>query len=107
MLDEGWPGLFREHLLNELPVEKIVPFFREDFGRPSKELYTLLGVLLFQQTMDLNDIDTIEQLSFNIQWHYALNITEESDNAKYINEKTLLVVATSVDRTPVGSVDLR
>ena len=72
MLDEGWPGLFREHLLNELPVEKIIPFFREDFGRPSKELYTLLGVLLFQQTMDLNDIDTIEQLSFNIQWHYAI-----------------------------------
>ena len=89
MLDEGWPGLFREHLLNELPVDQIVPFFRENFGRPSKELYTLLGALLFQQTMDLNDIDTIEQLSFNIQWHYALNITEESDSAKYISEKTL------------------
>ena len=89
MLDEGWPGLFREHLLNELPVDQIAPFFREDFGRPSKELYTLLGALLFQQTMDLNDIDTIEQLSFNIQWHYALNITEESDSAKYISEKTL------------------
>jgi hypothetical protein len=89
MLDEGWPGLFRKHLLDELPVEKIVPFFREDFGRPGKELYTLLGVLLFQQTMDLNDTDTVEQLSFNMQWHYALNITEESDSAKYISEKTL------------------
>jgi len=89
MLDESWPGLFREHLLDEMPIDQIVPFFREDFGRPSKELYTLLGVLLFQQTMDLNDIDTVEQLSFNIQWHYALNITEESDSAKYISEKTL------------------
>ena len=89
MLDESWPGLFREHLLGELPVEQIVPFFRDDFGRPSKELYTLLGALLFQQTMDLNDSDTVEQLSFNIQWHYALNITEESDSAKYISEKTL------------------
>ena len=89
MLDESWPGLFREHLLDEMPVDQIVPFFRKDFGRPSKELYTLLGVLLFQQTMDLNDMDTVEQLSFNIQWHYALNITEESDSAKYISEKTL------------------
>lgn len=89
MLDESWPGLFREHLLGELPVEQIIPFFRDDFGRPSKELYTLLGALLFQQTMDLNDSDTVEQLSFNIQWHYALNITEESDSAKYISEKTL------------------
>ena len=89
MLEESWPGLFREHLLDELPVEQIIPFFRDDFGRPSKELYTLLGALLFQQTMDLNDADTVEQLAFNIQWHYALNITEESDSAKYISEKTL------------------
>lgn len=89
MLDQSWPGLFREHLLCELPVQQVRPFFREDFGRPSKELYTLLGVLLFQQTMDLNDEQCVEQLSFNIQWHYALNITEESDHAKYISEKTL------------------
>ncbi len=89
LLDQGWPGLFREQLLCELPVDRIKPFLREDFGRPSKELYTLLGVLLLQQAMDLNDSDTVEQLSFNIQWHYALNITEESDSAKYISEKTL------------------
>lgn len=89
MLDESWPGLFRQHLLDQLPVEQIIPFFHDDVGRPSKELYTLLGALLFQQTMDLNDADTVEQLAFNIQWHYALNITEESDSAKYISEKTL------------------
>jgi gas vesicle protein len=89
MLDESWPGLFREHLLTELPVDKIRPFLRNDFGAPSKELYTLLGVLLFQQTMDLNDAQCVEQLSFNIQWHYALNITEDGDSAKYISEKTL------------------
>lgn len=89
MLDEGWPGLFRSELLSEMPVNEMYPFFREDFGRPSKELYTLLGVLLLQQTMDLPDEETIEQLAFNIQWHYALKITEESDSAKYISEKTL------------------
>ena len=89
MLDESWPGLFREHLLAELPVEALRPFLREDFGAPSKELYTLMGALLLQQTMDLTDAQTLEQLSFNIQWHYALNITEESDSAKYISQKTL------------------
>ena len=89
MLDEGWPGLFRSDLLCELPVNEICPFLREDFGRPSKELYTLLGVLLLQQTMDLPDDEAIEHLAFDIQWHYALNITEESDSAKYISEKTL------------------
>jgi hypothetical protein len=89
MLDDHWPGLFRQHLLEQLPVEHIAAHFREGIGRPSKELYTVLGVLLLQQTMDLSDQAAIEQLCFNIQWHYALNIPEESDDAKYISEKTL------------------
>ena len=89
MLEEGWPGLFREHLLGELPVDLLKPFFTEAVGRPTKELHTLLGVMLFQQTMDLNDVEAVDQLAYNIQWHYALNITEESDEAKYVSEKTL------------------
>jgi hypothetical protein len=39
--------------------------------------------------MDLTDQAAIEQLAFNIQWHYAFNLPEESDDAKYISEKTL------------------
>jgi len=89
MLDADWPGLFREHLLEELPVDQMLPHFTDGIGRPSKELHTVLGVLLLQQTMDLTDRAAIEQLCFNIQWHYALNIPEESDDAKYISEKTL------------------
>lgn len=89
MLDEGWPGLFREHLLEELPVRQMRSYFTEGVGRPSKELNTMLGVLLLQQTMDLTDKAAIEQLAFNIQWHYAFNLPEESDDAKYISEKTL------------------
>jgi hypothetical protein len=89
MLEEDWPGLFREHLLEELPVDQMLPHFTDGIGRPSKELYTVLGVLLLQQTMDLTDKAAIEQLAFNIQWHYALNIPEESDDAKTISEKTL------------------
>lgn len=109
MLDEDWPGLFREHLLDELPVEQIAPHFKEGFGRPTKELHTVLGVLLLQQTMDLNDQTAIEQLCFNIQWHYALNIPEESDDAKYISEKTLytmrqLMIANNLDELMFASI---
>ena len=89
MLDDDWPGLFRQHLLDHLPVEQAAAHFCEDNGRPSKELHTVLGVLLLQQAMDLSDRAAVEQLSFNIQWHYALNISEESDDAKYVSEKTL------------------
>ena len=90
LLYQPWVGLFQKELLCELPVGEVVPFFTNGFGRPTKEMYTVLGALLLQQTHDdLTDEETVNQLSFNIQWHYALNITEESDSAKYICQKTL------------------
>ena len=49
----------------------------------------MLGILLLQLTMDLNDKVATQHLTFNIKWHYALNILEESDDTKYISEKTL------------------
>ena len=104
LLDQSWAGLFREELLCELPVNKLAPFFEESFGRPTKELHTALGALVLQQTYDLTDEETVNQLAFNIQWHYGLNITEESDSAKYISPKTLwnmrnIVVQNNLDGT--------
>jgi hypothetical protein len=78
----GLARSFSGTLLEELPVDQMLPHFTDGIGRPSKELHTVLGVLLLQQTMDLTDKAAIEQLAFNIQWHYALNIPEESDDAK-------------------------
>ena len=89
MLDAGWPGLFREHILPSIPVNKVSKYFNATFGRPTKELYSMLGALILQQTFDFTDEETIQQYAFNIQWHYSLNISEESDSAKYISLKTL------------------
>ena len=89
MLDTSWPGLFKKHILPQLPVGQFAPFFTADFGRPTKDLCTVMGLLILQQTQDWNDQKTVEQLAFNIQVHYALDITEDSDAAKYICEKTL------------------
>jgi len=104
LLDNSWAGLFKKELLCELPVSKVAPFFNDDFGRPTKELHTVLGALVLQQAHDLTDEETVNQLAFNIQWHYALNITEESDSAKYICPKTLwnmrsIVVDNTLDAT--------
>jgi len=89
LLDEGWPGLFRTQILPELPVREISPFFSSDWGRPTKELYGLLGALLLQQAMDLTDEQAVEQFCFDIRWHYGLGISQESDAAKYLCPKTL------------------
>jgi hypothetical protein len=75
MLDASWPGFFKTIILPELPVRRIFPFFNGGLGRPTKELYTVLGVLVIQQTFDLNDEEACAQLAYNIQWHYALNPT--------------------------------
>ena len=55
MLDTGWPGLFREHILPTIPVDKVSRYFDETFGRPTKELYAVLGALVLQQSFDLTD----------------------------------------------------
>ena len=89
MLDTGWPGLFREHILPTIPVNKVSQHFDETFGRPTKELYARMGALVLQQSFDLTDEEAVQQYAFNIQWHYALNIDEESDSAKYLSPKTL------------------
>jgi len=104
LLEQSWAGLFQKELLRELPVNKMAPFFTDGFGRPTKEMYTVLGALLLQQAHDLTDEETVNQVAFNIQWHYALNITEESDSAKYICPKTLwnmrsIVVDNGLDAT--------
>ena len=41
--------------------------------------------MVLQQMHDLTDEETIYQYAFNIQWHYALNITDDA----YISLKTL------------------
>ena len=89
LMDTSWAALFREHILCELPVNKVAPFFNDTFGRPTKELYTALRVLVLQQIHDLTDEETVSQLAFNLQWHYALDIVDESDEAKYLCAKTL------------------
>ena len=89
LLNESWAGLFREQILPELPVERMMPFFSPDQGRPTKEIYAMLGAVLFQQIFDLTDEETVSQMAFNLQWHYALDNPEESDSAKYLSLKTL------------------
>jgi hypothetical protein len=96
LLNGSWAGLFREKLLPELPVERIMPFFSSSQGRPTKELYAMLGTILFQQVFDLTDEETVSQMAFNLQWHYALDLPEESDDLKYLSAKTLWSMRTMV-----------
>lgn len=87
LLDRSWAGVFRQHLLNNLPVQALADGFSSRMGRPTKDLHVAAGVLILQQLHDLTDAATVEALAFNLAWHYALDVQDESD--AYLCEKTL------------------
>ena len=87
LLERSWAGVFRKHLLEELPVDTLVRHFDDQRGRPSKDLHIVTGVLLLQQLHDLSDAATVEALAFNLAWHHALDVRTEADC--YFCEKTL------------------
>ena len=87
LLDKSWAGVFREFLLQHLPIGELAKSFDDRIGRPSKDLSIALGSLILQQLHDLTDRQTTEAIAFHINWQYALDIRHESD--AYICERTL------------------
>jgi hypothetical protein len=87
LLEQSWAGVFRDYLLKHLPVDELAAGFRDDFGRPSKDLSVAMGALILQQLHDLTDQQTTEAIALNIAWHYALDIRHEPD--AYLCERTL------------------
>lgn len=103
-VQESWAGFFREEVLPELPVEELMKHYDLTKGRPSKEIYAVLGAVLLQQMMDLTDEETVDNFAFNLQWHYALNITDESDQGSYLSPKTLWTMRMMVMREAVAPI---
>jgi len=89
LLDKSWSGLFQQKILPDLPVEALRKHYHDWHGRPTKELYSMIGLMILQQMHDLTDDQAVDQFCFNIQWHYALNITSQADAASYISHKSL------------------
>ena len=89
LLDDSWAGVFQQEILPVLPVDKLRKHYHDVFGRPTKELYSMMGLMILQQMFDQTDREAVEQFCFNIQWHYALNITSPQDSASYVSEKSL------------------
>jgi len=89
LMEQSWAKLFREEILPDLPVSKIVEHYDSFQGRPTKELHAMLGLMILQEMLDLTDQEAIQQFAFNLQWHYALNITSESDQEAYLCPRTL------------------
>jgi len=89
LIETSWAKVFREHILPTLPVNKVLSQYDPIMGAPTKELYAILGLMVIQQMHDLTDDEAVSQFAFNMQWHYALNITSTADADAYVSPKTL------------------
>jgi IS5 family transposase len=89
ILDKSWSGLFRREILPELPVDALREYYHDSMGRPTKELFSMVGLMILQQMHDLTDEQAVEQFCFNVQWHYALDITDISDASSYVSLRSL------------------
>ncbi len=103
LMESSWPELFKKEILHELPVEELSRAFKYGWGRPTKELHSVLGIVILQEMFDLTDVQAIRALAFDSQWHYALDIVNESDDEKYISCKTLwnvrrLIIEKKIDQ---------
>ena len=71
---QDWPGLFRTQILHLMPVGKIAENFHPTLGCPTKELYSMAGVIFLKEFFNLTIEEAVRRYVTNGDWHYALNV---------------------------------
>ncbi|KKL84953.1 hypothetical protein LCGC14_1959590, partial [marine sediment metagenome] len=71
---DGWPGVFRHVILELMPVDTISGHFNPTMGRPTKELYSMAGLILLMEFMDWTKDEALDAYSYHTNVHYALNL---------------------------------
>jgi hypothetical protein len=71
---DGWQGVFRHVILELMPVEAVSEQFDPTQGRPTKELYSMAGLLFIKEFMNWTKPETLDAYSFHTDIQYALNL---------------------------------
>jgi len=71
---DNWPGVFRHVILELMPVDTISGHFDATMGRPTKELYSMAGLILLMEFMDWTKDEALAAYRFHMDIHYALNL---------------------------------
>lgn len=70
----SWQFLFRRAILELMPVDALAAHFHEVMGRPTKELYSVAGLLLIKEFMNWTNERTADSYMFDVSVQYALNL---------------------------------
>ena len=79
-LQNGWEHLFQKAILRLMPVKELGTHFDPVIGRPTKELYSMAGLILIMEFEDWTHDDAAEAYMFNVATQYALNLLPENQS---------------------------
>jgi hypothetical protein len=74
IIGNGWQGVFRHAILEVLPVADLAQHFSDSTGAPTKELYSMAGLVFLADSFDWTAQDAIEAYIFRSDVQYALNL---------------------------------
>ena len=74
ILDKGWQGVFRHVILERLPVAELAQNFHPTWGAPTKELYSMAGLVFLADFQGWTAYETAEVYMFRTDVQYALNL---------------------------------
>jgi len=74
---DGWSGVFRHVILELMPVDAIAGRFDPRMGRPTKELYSMAGLILIMEFRNWTKEEALDAYRFHLDIQYALNLESE------------------------------
>ncbi|MFO7900108.1 MAG: transposase, partial [Planctomycetota bacterium] len=82
----GWQGVFRHAILELMPVDILAGEFSPDMGTPTKELYSMAGLLLIKESQGWTRTQAAEAYMFDASVQYALNLEPANQS---MSERTI------------------
>jgi hypothetical protein len=73
-IHKGWQGIFRTTLLDLMPARRLGKHFSATIGRPTKELYSVAGLLFLQEFQNWTIPAAVEAYLFRTDVRFALNL---------------------------------
>ena len=78
-IHHGWQGIFRTALLELMPARQLAKHFSATIGRPTKELYSVAGLLFLQEFQNWTIPDAVDAYLFRTDIQFALNLEPGRD----------------------------
>ena len=76
----GWQHLFRQTILERMPVDTVKEHFDPAIGQPTKELYSVCGLIFLMEFNNWTAEEAAHAYMFRVDIQYALNLDPENQS---------------------------